>query len=198
MPSGGSSPSLGIKIIFFLHILLSVSPLAFQGCSFLPRIPLGSGCLNVCIGVRLLGISVVWYICIYVYVIYRYMGIYCVSYTNIFFFFGPYRFFPFRHPVPRDVPSLRRWGSYLVWFRRIGFVPLSSPASACDVTRCVVAAAVAPIGCFLNGDTFLAASVDVYTFGGGLHRAFSFSPPFLIMSTFWCCCLEWRLPCPGL
>ena len=90
-----------------LHILLSVSPLALKGCSFLPRIPLGSGCLNVCIGVRLLGISVVWYICIYVYVIYRYMGIYCISYTNIFFFFGPFKFFPFRPPVPRDVPALR-------------------------------------------------------------------------------------------
>ena len=197
MPSGGSSPSLGIKIIFFLHILLSVSPLAFQGCSFLPRIPLGSGCLNVCIGVRLLGISVVWYICIYVYVIYRYMGIYCVSYTNIFFFFDLCKFFPFRAPVPRDVPSLRRWGSYLVWFRRIGFVPLSSPASACDVTRCVVAAAVAPIGCFKWGYVPRCIGWCIYLWWRPSQGLLLLSS-LLIMSTFWCCCLEWHLPCPGL
>ena len=56
-PSRGSSPSLVLQALFFfffLRVLFRVSPLAFSRASFLPRLPLGSGC-TIIKGVRLLG-----------------------------------------------------------------------------------------------------------------------------------------------
>ena len=106
------------------------------------------------------------------------MGIYCVSCTNIFSFLALTSFFLFGPQFPG---MFRRFGAEVP--TSCGFVALGSFPSHRLLRRATlldafVAAAVAPIGCFLNGDTFLAASVDAYTIGGGLHRAFSFSPPF--------------------
>ena len=76
-----------------------------------------------------------------------------VTCTSIVFLFDPLSFFLFGTQFPGlYVASSQRFLPRVFSSRWVD--PLSSPASACDVTRCVVATFVAPVGCYLNGDPF--------------------------------------------
>ena len=90
------------------------------------------------------------------------------------FLFGPLRFFLFGTQFP-GCTSLRRRGSYLEWFRRVRVDPSHRRPWRATLLDAFVATCVAQVGCYLHGDTFLAASIDAYTLGGGLHRTFSSS-----------------------
>ena len=83
--------------------------------------------------------------------------------------------FSFSAPSSPGCTSLRRRGSYLEWFRRVRVDPSHRRPWRATLLDAFVATCVAQVGCYLHGDTFLAASIDAYTLGGGLHRTFSSS-----------------------
>ena len=83
--------------------------------------------------------------------------------------------FSFSAPSSPGCTSLRRRGSYLERFRCVRVDPSHRRLRRTTLLDAFVATCVAQVGCYLHGDTFLAASVDAYTIGGGLHRTFSSS-----------------------
>ena len=136
------------------------------------------------------------YICICYIWIYGYiLGIL----YKIFFFFWPLWVFSFSAPSSPGcyVASAQRFLPRVVSL--LGFVPLSSPASACDVTRCVRGDWRGTVWLpFKWGFVPHGIGWCIYHWWRPSQGLLLLSFPILIMSTFWCCCLGRHLLCPGL